>query len=413
MPDTLHPFLTMGIFSYTIRKEDGKVVTGQIEAESKDKALEYLHTQGGMILSLKEGKAKKKKIAKKGRVKTDELVVFSRQLTTLIESGIPIVGALEILLEQTQNLYFKGVIGLILKDLKEGSSFARSITKYPKIFPEIYVSMVEAAETSGNLPQILDRLSGYLEKMSALRKKIISSMIYPAIVMIMAIGATSFLIFKIVPTFAQMYKSLGADLPFITQLLVNFAETVKKRIVFIIVIFIGVIIGFRKYISTPKGKRKYHSTLLKLPIFGDVVRKVAISKFARTFATLVRSGVSIVRALDIVGKTSGNKIIEEAVTKAQGSIQEGIPLSHPLEESGIFPPMVVKMISVGERTGKLEHMLSKIAQFYEEQTEAAITALTSMLEPILIVFLGVVVGFIVIALFLPIVNISQVILHAG
>jgi len=402
----------MAIFSYTLKDKEGKVIAGQIEADNKNKALEHLHAQGGIILSLREIKAKSKKTAKKGKVKIDELVIFSRQLTTLIESGIPIVGALDILREQTQNLYFKGVLAAILKDLKEGSSFARSITKYPKIFPEIYVSMVEAAETSGSLPQILDRLSVYLEKTSALRKKVISSMIYPAIIFTMALLATSFLVFKIVPTFADMYKSLGAQLPFITQLLVGFAAGVKKNIIIVLVIFIGVFFGLKKYISTPKGKKQYDMFRIKIPVLGEVVKKVSIAQFARTFATLVRSGVAIVRSLEIVGKTSGNKIIEEAVTKAQKSIQEGVPLSHPLEESGIFPPMVVKMIAVGERTGKLEHMLNKIAQFYEEQTEAAIAALTSILEPILIVFLGVVVGFIVIALFLPIFNLSQAVLHA-
>jgi len=402
----------MGIFSYTLKDKEGKVITGHIEADNKNKALEHLHAQGGIILSLKETKARGKKTAKSGKVKIDELVIFSRQLTTLIESGIPIVGALDILREQTQNLYFKGVLAAILKDLKEGSSFARSITKYPRIFPEIYVSMVEAAETSGSLPQILDRLSVYLEKTSALRKKVISSLIYPAIIFTMAILATSFLVFKIVPTFAEMYKSLGARLPFITQILVGFAEGVKKNIIFVLVILTVVILVLKKYISTPKGKKQYDMFLLKIPVIGEVVKKVSIAQFARTFATLVRSGVAIVRSLEIVGKTSGNKIIEEAVTKAQTSIQEGVPLSHPLEESGIFPPMVVKMIAVGERTGKLEHMLNKIAQFYEEQTEAAIAALTSILEPILIVFLGVVVGFIVIALFLPIFNISQAVLHA-
>ena len=402
----------MGIFSYTLKDKEGKVITGHIEADNKNKALEHLHAQGGIILSLKETKAEAKKTAKRGKVKIDELVIFSRQLTTLIESGIPIVGALDILREQTQNLYFKGVLAAILKDLKEGSSFARSITKYPKIFPEIYVSMVEAAETSGSLPQILDRLSVYLEKTSALRKKVISSLIYPGIIFTMAILATSFLVFKIVPTFAELYKSLGAQLPFITQILVGFAQGVKKNIIFVLVILTVVILVLKKYISTPKGKKQYDMLLLKIPVIGDVVKKVSIAQFARTFATLVRSGVAIVRSLEIVGKTSGNKIIEEAVTKAQISIQEGVPLSHPLEESGIFPPMVVKMIAVGERTGKLEHMLNKIAQFYEEQTEAAIAALTSVLEPILIVFLGVVVGFIVIALFLPIFNISQALLRA-
>jgi len=402
----------MGVFAYSFRDKTGKVTKGRIDAETKDAAIERLHNKEGTILSLKEEKTAKKKVSKKGKVKVDDLVIFSRQLTTLIESGIPIVGALEILHEQVQQVYFKEVLGLILKDIREGSSFAATITKYPKVFPEIYVSMVEAAETSGNLPQILERLSIYLEKTSALRKKVVASMVYPVIVMVMTTGATSFLIFKIVPTFAELYKSLGAQLPLITRVLVSFSTGVKHNIILVLISIAAVIFGFRKYISTNRGKKQYDKFLLKLPVLGDVIRKISIAQFSRTFATLIKSSVPIVHSLEIVGKTSGNKIIEEAVISAKKAIQEGIPLSHPLEESGIFPPMVVKMIAVGERTGKLEHMLNKIAQFYEEQTEAAITALTSMLEPVLIVFLGIVVGFIVIALFLPILSISQVILHA-
>ncbi len=398
----------MGIFSYSAKTKKGKIVKGSLEAESKDKALEYLHSQGSIILFLKQGKVRKTARVK-GKVKVDDLVIFSRQLTTLIESGIPLVGALDILQQQVEKPVFKEVINITLKDLREGSSLAGALAKHPKVFPEIYVSMVEAAETSGNLPQILDRLSLYLEKMSALRRKIIASMIYPAIVVIMTTLMSSFLIFKIIPTFKQLYESIGAKLPLPTLILINFADMVKNNILFIIILFVVGIICFKKYISTPSGKRKYHKVLLKLPIFGKIVVKVGIAKFARTFATLVKSSVPITTSLEIVGKTSGNKIIEEAVIKAKKSIQEGIPVSIPLEESGVFPPMVIKMIAVGEKTGKLEHMLSKIAQFYEEQTDAAISGLTSLIEPLLIVFLGIVVGAIVISLFLPIIEISQLI----
>lgn len=398
----------MGIFSYSIKTKEGKIVKGNLEVESKQKALDYLHSQGGIVLSFKKGKAKKTG-KRKGKVKVDELVIFSRQLTTLIESAIPLVGALDILHQQVENPFFKEVINTALKDLKEGSSLAGALAKHPKVFPEIYVSMVEAAEASGSLPQILDRLSLYLEKMNALRRKIIASMIYPAIVIIMTTLMTSFLVFKIIPTFKQLYESIGAKLPLPTQMLINFSDMVKNNILIIIILVVAGFIGFKKYISTPSGKKRYHKILLKLPIFGKIVAKVGIAKFARTFATLVKSSVPITMSLEIVGKTSGNKIIEEAVIKAKKSIQEGVPVSVPLEESGVFPPMVIKMIAVGEKTGKLEHMLSKIAQFYEEQTDAAISGLTSLIEPLLIVFLGIVVGAIVIALFLPIIEISQLI----
>ena len=398
----------MGVFFYTIKTKAGTVAKGQVEVESKEKAIEYLHSQGGIILSLKGGKKLKKvKEPTKGKVKVDELVIFSRQLTTLIESGIPIVGALEILSEQTQNAYFKRVIGLILKDLREGASFAGAMAKFPNIFSELYISMVEAAETSGNLPEILERLSVYLEKTSALRKKVVSSLMYPCVVIFMAFAITSFLIFKVIPTFKEIFSMLGGQLPLPTKILIGFSDFLRHFILFIIVALIILGILFKKYISTPQGKKNYHRSLLKMPIVGELIRKMCIAQFARTFATLVRSGVPIITALEIVGKTSGNKVIEESVTKSKKSIQEGIPISEPLEESGVFPPMVVNMIAVGEKTGKLEEMLSKIAQFYEEQTEIAISGLTSLIEPLVIGFLGIVIGGIVVALFLPIIKITS------
>jgi type IV pilus assembly protein PilC len=397
----------MGVFSYKIKDAKGNVSSGKLEAETKDKAIEYLHSQEGIVLSLEEVKSRrKKKKVGKGKVKTDEIVIFSRQLTTLIESGIPIVESLEILFEQVNNAYFRRVIGEIVKDLKSGSSFAAAIAKYPHIFSELYCSMVRAAESSGNLPEILDRLSVYLEKSSALRKKVKSSLTYPAVVVFMAIAITAFLIFKVIPTFKDIFATLGGSLPLPTKILINVSDILRAGILYIIAAFILMFIGFKKYIATEKGKKNYHRVLLRLPVFGDLIRKVSIAQFSRTFATLVRSGVSIVISLDIVGKTSGNKIIEQAVMNAKDSIQEGVPISEPLQQSGVFPPMVVKMIAVGERTGKLEHMLAKVAQFYEEQTDAVISSLTSLIEPLVIAFLGVVIGGIVVSLFLPIIKIT-------
>ncbi|OQX81329.1 MAG: hypothetical protein B6D56_02620 [Candidatus Omnitrophica bacterium 4484_70.1] len=399
----------MGLFYYTVKNREGKIIKGNIEAPSKEKALEYLHTQGNIVLSLQEKKIKVYSL--KEKVKVDELVVFSRQLTTLIESGIPIVGALEVLAEQANSPSFKRVLVSVVKDLKEGVSLATSLSKHPRVFSELYVSMVEAAETSGSLPQILDRLSVYLEKMSALRKKVVSSLTYPAVVITMAIAITSFLIFKVVPTFKEIFATLGGKLPLPTQILINFADFLKKYLLVILGIMGLSFFILKKYINTRGGKRRYHRFLLNLPVIGDIVRKVAIAKFSRTFATLVRSGVPITNSLEIVGKTSGNKIIEEAVIKAKKLVQEGVPISKPLEESKVFPPMVIKMISVGEKSGKLEEMLSKIAQFYEEQTDSAISSLSSLIEPLVIAFLGIVIGAIVIALFLPIIKVTQLVAH--
>jgi len=315
------------------------------------------------------------------------------------------------LAQQTNNPSFKKVLSSVVKDLKEGMSLADSLSKHPHVFSELYVSMVEAAETSGSLPQILDRLSIYLEKMNALRKKIYSSLAYPVVVVTMAIAITSFLIFKVVPTFKEIYATLGGTLPLPTRILIGFADFLKHNIIFILIILGVLFFGLKRYINTPQGKKRYHRFLLNLPVVGEIIRKVAIAKFSRTFATLMKSGVPITNSLEIVGKTSGNKIIEEAVVKAKKLVQEGVPISKPLEESKVFPPMVIKMISVGEKSGKLEEMLSKIAQFYEEESDSAIAGLSSLIEPLIIAFLGIVIGAIVIALFLPIIKVSQLIAH--
>jgi type IV pilus assembly protein PilC len=393
-------------FSYTAKDKEGRVLKGSIEAESKDALLEHLQSKDFIVLSI--DKQKKAKV-KKGKVNIDDLVVFSRQLTTLIESGIPAVEALGILEDQIENTFFKGVISSVLGDVKEGTSFSKALTKYPRVFPDIYLSMVEAAEISGNLPEVLNRVSVYLEKSSALRKKVKSALYYPAAIVIMAIIITGFLMFKVIPTFKQIFASLGGALPLPTQVLITVSDALTKKetlIGIILILFLGGI-GLKKYLSTPKGKLNFHRFILKLPLVGELIRKVALANFSRTFATLMRSGVSIMQGLDIVARTSGNKVIEEAVLKSKKFIQQGQPIYLPLEESGVFPPMVVKMIAVGERSGRLEGMLLKIAQFYEEQTDAMVAGLSSLIEPVIIVFLGVVVGGIVVALFLPILKITQ------
>ena len=398
-------------FSYTVKNKEGKSVKGTVDAESKEKLVEYFQKEGYIIFSLAETK-KKTKVSRSGSVNADDLVIFSRQFTTLIESSIPVVECLEILKSQVENNFFKDTLGIVLKDVREGSSLSSAFAKHPRVFPEIYISMVEAGEASGSLSAILDRVSVYFEKSSALKKKIVSSMYYPVVIVLMAIAITGFLMLKVIPTFKTIFDSLNAKLPPPTQMLMSMSAFLSNPInLVIIIIILGVsLFVFFKYIKTDKGKRQYHGVLLKLPVVGDLIKKIAIARFSRTFSTLIKSGVSIVKCLEIVGKTSGNKIIEDAVFKSKKFIQEGQPISVPLEESKIFPPMVVKMISIGERSGKLEEMLSKIAQFYEEQTDAMVSGLASLIEPIIIVFLGVIVGGIVISLFLPIIQITQ---HIG
>ncbi len=397
-------------FSYTANNKQGQLLKGTIEAESESAVVEHLQKEGYIILSI--SKAKKKAKHKRGRVSTDDLVVFSRQLTTLIESGIPAVEALGVLEAQLENPYFRGVVASVLKDVKEGTSFSKALTKYPWVFPEIYLSMVEAAEISGNLPEVLNRVSVYLEKSNALRKKVRSALYYPSAIIIMALLITGFLIFRVIPTFKEIFESLGGTLPLPTQILISISEALtRKQTLIAIITVLGLAgFGFKKYINTSKGKLNFHKAVLKTPLIGELVRKIAIAQFSRTFATLIKSGVSVIQGLNIVAKTSGNKVIEAAVLKSKKYIQEGQPIYVPLEESGVFPPMVVRMIAVGERSGRLEGMLSKIAQFYEEQTDAMVAGLSSLIEPVIIVFLGVVVGGIVVSLFLPILTITQ---HIG
>lgn len=396
------------LFSYTVKDKQGKIIKGILEAESKDKLVEYFHKEGNIIFSIAETK-KRSRFQRRGRIKSDDLVIFSRQFTTLIESSIPAVEALGILKDQAEKQYFREIISVILKDVKEGASLSSSLAKHPKVFPEIYVSMVEAAEISGNLPDILERVSGYLEKDSALRKKVASALYYPVIIVLMAVGITGFLMLKVIPTFKNIFAMLGGALPLPTRILIIISDLLarKETILGALIVFVGGGLFFKKYVSTEKGKRNYHRLLLHTPVIGDLIKKISIAKFSRTFATLVKSGVSVVKGLDIVARTSGNKVIEDAVLKSKKFIQEGQPISLPLEETGVFPPMVTKMISIGEKSGRLEEMLSKIAQFYEEQTDAMVAGLSSIIEPIIILFLGVVVGGIVLSLFLPIVKITQ------
>ena len=398
----------MKVFFYNIRNKEGKVLKGMIEAESESKAIEHFQKEEAIVLSIKETK-KKIKVKARGGVKTDDLVVFSRQFTTLMESGIPVVECLSILEEQIENPYFKEVISLILKDVHEGTSLSDALSKHKNVFPDIYLSMVAAAEFSGNLPEILDRVSVYLEKSSALKKKVTSALYYPAVIVLMAVGITGFLILKVIPTFKEIFVSLGGTLPLPTQILINVSDVLRKKESIFLVVggTIGGFFGIKAFVNTPNGKKFYHKLLLKLPVVGELIRKMSIAKFSRTFSTLVKSGVSIVKCLEIVGKTSGNKIIEDAVMESKTAIQEGQPISTPLEKTGVFPVMVVKMISIGEKSGRLEEMLSKIAQFYEEQTDAMVAGLSSLIEPLVIAFLGIIVGGIVISLFLPIIKMTQ------
>ncbi len=396
----------MGFFSYIAKDSQGLRIKGMLEAVDQKDALAVLHKKGLIIISVKEERVKA--VKDKG-IKLDDLVVFSRQLATMVESGITLVQALHILSEQSENKILSGVTLKIKDDIESGSSLHEALSRHPKIFSNLYINMVKAGETSGLLDEILDRLATYLEKSSALQRKVKSSLVYPAVVISMAILITVVLLVKVVPTFKGIFASLGGTLPMPTQILIAISDTLRKFFVFVVIAFIILVFIFKKLIDTPKGRYQFDKYSLRMPVFGPLLKKVVVAKFSRTLATLVKSGVPILNALEIVGKTSGNKVVEEAVDNARTSIKEGEPISEPLSRSGAFPPMVVRMISVGEQTGQLEKMLNKIADFYDEQVDAAVSGLTSMIEPLVIGFLGIIVGGIVIALFMPIFKITELI----
>lgn len=399
----------MATYSYSVKDRSGRTLTGTLEAGNEADVIDILHKQDLIVLSVEASKKKAVKKTKEGKIKLDDIVVFSRQLATMIDAGIPLVQCLSILSDQIESPGLKSAVSGVKQDIEGGMSFCDSLSKHPSIFSDFFINMVRAGETSGMLADVLDRLAAYLEKTAALARKIQSSLVYPAVVVSIAFLITAVLLLKVVPTFKGIFETLGGTLPAPTMILIAISDIFRHWfLVFVgVVVFAGFI--FKKYIDTEKGRYNFDSIKLKVFILGTLFRKVAIAKFARTFSTLVKSGVAVLNALDIVATTSGNKVVEEAVVNCRTAVREGETIAKPLSESGVFPPMVCRMISVGEQTGQLEKMLGKIADFYDEQVDAAVAGLTSMIEPLVIVFLGVVVGGIVIALFLPVFKITELV----
>lgn len=402
----------MSFFRYVARDTAGKSVRGEIEAPDERALVNILRAKNLMIISIaerKEGAKKFKLPFMSGQSPLSELVLFSRQMATMVDAGIPLLQALEILWEQTENKEFRKTLGSVRQAVSAGSSLSQALAKQGDVFPEIFVNMIRAGEESGNLDEILDRLAGYMEKTAKLIAKVKSAMIYPSVVIFMALAITTLLLIKVIPVFKDMYADFDATLPKPTMILIQISDFLKSYIGFILVALIGIVITILQMSRTKKGGYMLDGLKLKLPVFGILIRKVSVSKFTRTLATLLRSGVPILKALEITAKTSGNQIVGEAIMKVRSSIREGENIAEPLRQSKVFPPMVVRMIGVGEKTGELEKMLNKIAEFYEEQVDAAVAGLTSIIEPMIIAFLGVVIGGIVICMFLPIFSLAQVV----
>jgi type IV pilus assembly protein PilC len=337
----------------------------------------------------------------KPTVKAKELVLFSRQLSTLVSAGVPLVQGLTILEEQVESKLFKGIVHTVKEDIEAGQSITDALKKHPEAFEELYVSMIRAGEIGGILDVILERLSAYLESAENLKGKVKGAMMYPAVVSTIAAGVTFFLLVGVIPTFSNIFAGFGAELPWVTQLMINLSTFLRKFWYVCIGVPVGAIFGIKQYRKTEGGRRNVDQVLLKLPVFGILLKKVAVAKFTRTLGTLIKSGVPILQALETVAKTSGNKVIEIAVMTARESVKEGERIATQLKKSNVFPPMVVQMVAIGEETGNLDAMLNKIADFYDQEVDNAVKALTSMIEPIIIVVMGIVIGFIVIAMFLP------------
>jgi type IV pilus assembly protein PilC len=389
----------MATFTYTARAFNGDLRTATIDASSRDDVIAQLRKQRLSVVKIDQDAAKK---IGRGAIKTRDIVIFTRQFSTMINSGLPLVQALTILAEQTDNKALSEVTRKVVFDVESGNTVADALSKHPRAFTNLYVNMVAAGEAGGILDTILLRLATFLEKNDALVRKVKGAMIYPTVIMGVAAIAVVVLLIFVIPVFAGMFASAGQALPLPTRIVIGASGFLKAYwwVIGAVIIMGGY--SLNKYYATSGGKLVIDRLLLHFPVLGDVLRKSAVSRFTRTLGTLISSGVSILEGLEITAKTAGNRVIQDAIMQSRQSIAGGDTIAQPLQKSKVFPPMVISMIAVGEQTGGLDEMLSKIADFYDEEVDAAVSNLLSLLEPIMIVFLGVVVGGMVVAMYLPI-----------
>jgi len=399
----------MPTYAYVARARDGKKHRGTLTAENRQALITALQRKGLTPDQIKESGARSK--VNRTKVKSRELLIFSRQLSTIVNSGLPLLQGLDILSEQIEDPRFQKAIADIAQSVEAGETFSEALRKYPRIFSDLYVSMVRAGEASGDLDGVLLQLADYLESMEELKRRIRSAMTYPVVALSMILLIAAGLIIWVVPQFAEIFASFDADLPAPTQLLINISNGLRQPLTLLAVIgiIVGSVVGYRAYYATESGRLNIDRMKLRLPVFGKLMRKVAISRFTRTLSTLTRSGVAILGALEIAERTAGNEVFARVVRHAGESVRNGETLADPLARSGEFPAMVTRMIGVGEKTGALEQMLGKISEFYDSEVKATVDGLTSMIEPILILLMGIVVGGIVIALFMPILQLSSIV----
>lgn len=399
----------MPSFLYVARETgSGREIRNSLEAQSEQAAIAALLNRNLLVVSIQEKIGKKGKTAG-GKVALTDLVVFTRQLATMVDAGLAMVQSLQGLAEQTTNKVMRDVIRDVCTRVESGDSFSEALQKHPKVFNKLYYCMVGAGEKGGLLAEILARLATYLENTARLRKKVKSAMMYPTAVCIVALGITIFLLVKVVPVFGDVYKGFGQRLPGPTLALLTVSNVVKGYILYIIPLLAGAVYGLLAYIKTKTGRELWDRTRIKLPIFGSIAHKICVARFTRTFASLIRSGVPILEVLSIVSNTVGNVVMEKAIRASAIDIERGEGISTALAKHPVFPAMIIRMLSAGEQTGKIESMLERISNFLDEEIETTLSGLTSLIEPLLIVFLGVTVGGIAICMFLPIFKMSELV----
>jgi type IV pilus assembly protein PilC len=393
----------MPVFEYTARNAStGQILKGTLDVPSRDEVLKHIKQQKMIVVNVREQPKQLSFSLKRRGIKTRDIVIFTRQFATMINSGLPLVQSLDILARQTENPALAEVTRQVVFDVESGHTLADAFSKHPKAFTELYVNMVAAGEAGGILDTILMRLATFLEKSDALIRKVKGAMIYPGVIFSVAAIAVSVLLIFVIPTFQKMFSSVGLELPLPTRIVIGASDLLINYWWVLIGVAGLTVYGIRSYYKTPDGHKKIDQLLLNSPVLGDLLRKSAVSRFTRTLGTLISSGVSILDGLEITAKTAGNRVIHDAVMESRNSIAGGETIAGPLEKSKVFPPMVISMIAVGEQTGGLDEMLSKIADFYDEEVDVAVSALLSLMEPMMIVVLGVIVGGMVVAMYLPI-----------
>ena len=401
----------MPVFLWEATTKKDEVKKGEMDAADELTVRTLLRRQGFKSIEVRK---KPKDLAEyvpflAGRVKEKDVVVFCRIFSTMINAGLPLIQCLDLLAQQEQNKAFSKIIRSVKEDIEGGTSLTDALKKYPKVFDDLFVNLIAAGEAGGILDVILGRLSNYLEKALKLKSKVKSAMTYPIAVLVISIGVVALLLLKVIPVFQKMFEGMGGQLPGPTMMLITASEFAQSYWWLILAVIIVLVIAFNRFYKTSKGRWIVDSATLKAPVFGPLLKKVAVAKFSRTMATMMSSGVPILEGLNIVSKTAGNVVVEDALLKTRQSISEGRSIAEPLSETGIFPAMVVQMIAVGEATGALDSMLNKIADFYDDEVDAAVDAMMALLEPVMMVFLGGIVGGMIIAMYLPIFKLASIV----